>query len=175
MAEPLLEVRDLKKHFPVGASFLGKAQGWVKAVDGISFSIKNGETLGLVGESGCGKTTTAKLVLAAEEASAGTIEFEGRNLANLRGEELTDYRRRVQVVFQDPYSSLSPRMRVGDIIAEPIEAHEHVSRHDVRARAERLLELVGLRPDMARLFPHAFSGGQPQRLGIGPPLYPNHR
>ena len=175
MGEPLLEVRDLKKYFAVGHSMFGKAQGWVKAVDGISFTINSGETLGLVGESGCGKTTTAKLVLAAEEASAGAIEFEGRNLANLRGKELTDYRRRVQVVFQDPYSSLSPRMRVGDIIAEPIEAHEHVSRNDVRARVERLLELVGLRPDMARLFPHEFSGGQRQRLAIARALSTNAR
>jgi len=175
VSEPLLEVRDLKKHFAVGHSMFGKAQGWVKAVDGISFTINSGETLGLVGESGCGKTTTAKLVLAAEEASAGAIEFEGRNLANLRGKELTDYRRKVQVVFQDPYSSLSPRMRVGNIIAEPIEAHEHASRHDVRARVERLLELVGLRPDMARLFPHEFSGGQRQRLAIARALSTNAR
>jgi oligopeptide/dipeptide ABC transporter ATP-binding protein len=172
---PLLEVRDLKKHFAVGSSLLGRARGWVKAVDGISFTINSGETLGLVGESGCGKTTTAKLVLAAEEPTGGAIEFEGRNLAKLRGKELTDYRRLVQVVFQDPYSSLSPRMRVGDIIAEPIEAHEQVSRHDVRARVERLLDLVGLRPDMARLFPHEFSGGQRQRLAIARALSTNAR
>jgi oligopeptide/dipeptide ABC transporter ATP-binding protein len=166
MAEPLLEVRDLKKHFPVGASFLGKAQGWVKAVDGISFGIKRGETLGLVGESGCGKTTTAKLILAAEEPTGGAINFEGRNLVELNGTELRAYRKKVQVVFQDPYSSLSPRMRVGDIIAEPMEAHEPLSRPDMRSRVGELLELVGLRPDMARLFPHEFSGGQRQRLAI---------
>ena len=175
MSEPLLEVRDLKKHFAVGRSLLGKAQGWVKAVDGISFTINSGETLGLVGESGCGKTTTSKLVLAAEDASAGTIEFEGRNIASLHGRELMDYRRKVQVVFQDPYSSLSPRMRVGDIISEPIEAHEGLSRPEVKSRVRELLELVGLRPDMARLFPHEFSGGQRQRLAIARALSTNAR
>lgn len=166
MSEPLLQVRDLKKHFAVGSFLLGRVRGWVKAVDGLSFSIKKGETLGLVGESGCGKTTTSKLILAAEEPTAGAIEFEGRNIVNLHGKELMDHRRKVQVVFQDPYSSLSPRMRVGEIIGEPIEAHERVSAQEVRARVGALLELVGLRPDMARLFPHEFSGGQRQRLAI---------
>ena len=175
MSGPLLEVRDLKKHFAVGNSLLGRGQGWVKAVDGVSFTINSGETLGLVGESGCGKTTTAKLVLAAEAPTAGAIEFEGRNLAKLDGQELMNYRRKVQVVFQDPFSSLSPRMRVGDIIAEPIEAHEQASRQDVRARVQRLLELVGLRPDMARLFPHEFSGGQRQRVAIARALSTNAR
>jgi oligopeptide/dipeptide ABC transporter ATP-binding protein len=164
--EPLLEVRDLEKHFPVGGSLFGKTRGVVKAVDGISFTINAGETLGLVGESGCGKTTTAKLVLAAEEPTAGTIEFEGRPIAERSGADLQDYRRKVQVVFQDPYSSLSPRMRVGDIIAEPIKAHEGLSSAEARARVADLLELVGLRPDAARLFPHEFSGGQRQRLAI---------
>ena len=175
MGEPLLDVRDLRKHFPVGGSLLGRPQGWVKAVDGISFSINSGETLGLVGESGCGKTTTSKLILAAEEPTGGVIEFEGRDLAHLRGKELADYRRKVQVVFQDPYSSLSPRMRVGEIIGEPIETHERVSRAEVRSRVQELLELVGLRPDMARLFPHEFSGGQRQRLAIARALSTNAR
>jgi len=167
VAEPLLEVRDLKKHFALGGgSLLGGTRGWIKAVDGISFTVNRGETLGLVGESGCGKTTTAKLVLAAEAPTGGAIEFEGRDVATLRGPELIDYRRKVQVVFQDPYSSLSPRMRVGDIIGEPIVAHERRSRREVQSRVRELLELVGLRPDMARLFPHEFSGGQRQRLAI---------
>jgi oligopeptide/dipeptide ABC transporter ATP-binding protein len=175
VSERLLEVRDLKKHFPVGGSLVGGPRGWVKAVDGVSFAIDHGETLGVVGESGCGKTTTAKLVLAAERPTGGTIEFEGRSLADLRGEALADYRRKVQVVFQDPYSSLSPRMRVGDIIGEPIRAHERATRQAVRARVAELLELVGLRPDMARLFPHEFSGGQRQRLAIARALSTNAR
>jgi oligopeptide/dipeptide ABC transporter ATP-binding protein len=173
--EPLLEVRDLKKYFAVRSFLLSRRGGQVKAVDGVSFSINPGETLGLVGESGCGKSTTSKLILAAEEATAGSIAFEGRNLASLRGQELMDYRRQVQVVFQDPYSSLSPRMRVGDIIGEPIETHERVSRREMRARVGALLELVGLRADMARLFPHEFSGGQRQRLAIARALSTNAR
>jgi len=175
VSDRLLEVRDLKKHFPVGGSWLGGARGWVKAVDGVSFFINRGETLGVVGESGCGKTTTAKLVLAAEQPTAGTIEFEGRNLTDIRGDALADYRRKVQVVFQDPYSSLSPRMRVGDIIGEPIKAHEQMSRQAVHARVGDLLELVGLRADMGRLFPHEFSGGQRQRLAIARALSTNAR
>jgi oligopeptide transport system ATP-binding protein len=166
VGEPLLAVRDLKKHFAVGSSLWGRARGWVKAVDGVNFTINSSETLGLVGESGCGKTTTSKLILAAEEPTAGFIAFEGGKLANFSAKELMGYRRKVQVVFQDPYSSLSPRMRVGDIIGEPIVTHERLSRQEVRARVAELLELVGLRPDMARLFPHEFSGGQRQRLAI---------
>ncbi|MGH7389396.1 MAG: ABC transporter ATP-binding protein [Candidatus Rokuibacteriota bacterium] len=175
MGEPVLEVRDLKKHFPVGASLLGRPQGWVKAVDGISFTIGSGQTLGLVGESGCGKTTTSRLVLAAEEPTAGVIEFEGRNISQLGGKELMDYRKKVQVVFQDPYSSLSPRMRVGEIVGEPIETHERLSRRELQARVQELLALVGLRPDAARLFPHEFSGGQRQRLAIARALSTNAR
>jgi oligopeptide/dipeptide ABC transporter ATP-binding protein len=166
MAETLLEVRDLKKHFPVKGFGLWGKGGSVKAVDGVSFTVNQGETLGLVGESGCGKTTTSKLVLAAERATAGSIGFEGRDIAALSGRELRDYRRKVQVVFQDPYSSLSPRMRVGEIIGEPLNAHEAITRRDLEVRIGELLELVGLRRDMARLFPHEFSGGQRQRLAI---------
>ena len=166
MREPLLEVRDLKKHFAVGGTLLGRGRGWVKAVDGVNFTIHTSETLGLVGESGCGKTTTSKLILAAEEPTAGVIAFEGRDVVGFSAKELMDYRRKVQVVFQDPYSSLSPRMRVGDIIGEPIVTHERLSRQEVRGRVAELLELVGLRPDMARLCPHEFSGGQRQRLAI---------
>jgi len=175
VGEPLLQVRDLKKHFPVGNRLLGRERGWVKAVDGISFTINRGETLGLVGESGCGKTTTSKLILAAEAPTAGAIEFEGRDIASLHGQELMEYRRRVQVVFQDPFSSLSPRMRVGEIIGEPIEAHEKLLRRQVQSRVQELLELVGLRADMARLFPHEFSGGQRQRVAIARALSTNTR
>src|SRR6266436_5929701 len=175
MAEPLLEVRDLKKHFPVkGAGLFGRL-GSVKAVDGISFTVNRAETLGLVGESGCGKTTTSKLVLAAERPTAGVIEFEGQDIASLPDKRLRDYRRKVQVVFQDPYSSLSPRMRVGEIIAEPLHAHEPPSRQEVGSRVGELLELVGMRPDMARLFPHEFSGGQRQRIAIARALSTNAR
>ncbi len=175
MAEPLLQVRDLKKHFSVKGTGLWGSAGTVRAVDGISFKVNRGETLGLVGESGCGKTTTSKLVLAAERPTAGHIEFEGRDIATLPDRQLRDYRRKVQVVFQDPYSSLSPRMRVGEIIGEPLHAHEAISRRDMRARVAELFELVGLRPDMARLFPHEFSGGQRQRLAIARALSTNAR
>ena len=173
MPEPLLEIRDLKKHFPVGGSLPWRERAVVKAVDGVSFTINRGETLGLVGESGCGKTTTSKLVLAAERPTAGRIEFEGRDITDLPDRDLRDYRRKVQVVFQDPYSSLSPRMRVGEIISEPLHAHEAMSRQDIQARVTELLELVGMRPDMAQLFPHEFSGGQRQRLAIARALSTN--
>jgi oligopeptide/dipeptide ABC transporter ATP-binding protein len=175
VGEPLLEVQGLKKHFPVGRFLFGKVRGWVKAVDGIDFAIHAGKTLGVVGESGCGKTTTSKLILAAEEVTAGSIVFEGRDIIGLKGAELMDYRRKVQVVFQDPYSSLSPRLRVEEIIGEPIMTHEKVSRAVVRSRVGELLELVGLRPDMARLFPHEFSGGQRQRIAIARALSTNAR
>jgi oligopeptide/dipeptide ABC transporter ATP-binding protein len=175
MAEPLLEVRDLKKHFRVKGARLWNSPGSVKAVDGISFTVNRAETLGLVGESGCGKTTTSKLVLAAERPTSGVIAFEGQDIAAADDGELRDYRRKVQVVFQDPFSSLSPRMRVGEIIAEPLQAHEDISRQALQERVSELFELVGLRPDMARLFPHEFSGGQRQRLAIARALSTNAR
>jgi len=175
MPDPLLDVRDLKKHFPVKGGGLFGGHRQVKAVDGISFTLNRGETLGLVGESGCGKTTTSKLVLAAERPTAGSIDFEGADIAALRDRQLRDYRRKVQVVFQDPYSSLSPRMRVGEIIAEPLHAHEAMSRQEIRSRVGELLELVGLRPDMEQLFPHEFSGGQRQRVAIARALSTNAR
>ena len=166
MSRPVLEVRGLKKHFPGRQGLLGRAAGVVKAVDGVDFAIQPGETLGLIGESGCGKTTTSKLILLQEAPTEGSIAFEGHDVAGLRGPELMAYRRAVQVVFQDPFSSLSPRMRVADIIAEPLEIHTDLSRAAIRERVGAVLELVGLARDMAPLFPHEFSGGQRQRIAI---------
>ncbi len=167
MAEMLLQAHGLKKYFPVTSGLVfGRVQGWVKAVDGVNFSIGRGETLGLVGESGCGKTTTGKLILRQEEATAGSIEFNGRDIGTLQKKDLMAYRKSVQVVFQDPYSSLSPRMRIGDILAEPLEIHTSLSRQGIRTRVGEILELVSLPPDATRLFPHEFSGGQRQRIAI---------
>jgi oligopeptide transport system ATP-binding protein len=167
VAETLLETHDLQKYFPVTSGLLlGRVKAWVKAVDGISFYVAEGETLGVVGESGCGKTTTAKLVMAQEAATGGTIEFRGQDVTKLRKNDLMEYRKSVQIVFQDPFSSLSPRMRVGDIIGEPLEVHTNLSKQGVKNRVGEVLELVGLPAEDARLFPHEFSGGQRQRIAI---------
>jgi oligopeptide transport system ATP-binding protein len=166
MSSPVLEVRGLTKHFPARQRLLERRTTWVKAVDGVDFAIHPGETLGLIGESGCGKTTTAKLILLQETPTGGTIAFEGRDIARFAGAELMGYRRAVQVVFQDPFSSLSPRMRVEDIIAEPLEIHTRLSRAAIRDRVGEVLQLVGLEADVAPLFPHEFSGGQRQRIAI---------
>jgi oligopeptide transport system ATP-binding protein len=156
----LLEVRDLVKHFHVG-------RGIVKAVDGVSFSIERGETLGLVGESGCGKTTTGRCILQLERPTSGTVHFEGRDLTRLNQTELRAVRRKMQVIFQDPYSSLNPRMTVGQIIAEPLSVHGIVTGAAAReARVKDLLHRVGLLPQHARRYPHEMSGGQRQRVGI---------
>ncbi len=165
---PILEVRDLYKHFPVTQGIVRqRVVGLVKAVDGISFTIDRGETLGLVGESGCGKTTTGRCILQLESPTAGTIRFEGRDLTTLTPRELRAVRRRLQVVFQDPYSSLNPRMTVGQIIAEPMRVHGLArSAADARRQVADLLAEVGLPPAMARRYPHEMSGGQRQRVGI---------
>jgi oligopeptide/dipeptide ABC transporter ATP-binding protein len=165
---PLLEVNGLTKHFPAGRGRLGgrRQRGWVRAVDGVSFSIAPGETFGLVGESGCGKSTIAKLILRLEEPTAGTLRFDGADITRMTGRSLLGYRRAVQAVFQDPYSSLSPRMRVRDIVGEGLEIHTSMTRAQITARVHEVLELVGMRPDHARLFPHEFSGGQRQRIAI---------
>ncbi len=167
MSDILLEIRDLKKHFPVTKGLLFQETiGLVKAVDGVSYAIGVGETLGLVGESGCGKTTTMKMILMLERPTAGAIIFRGKDIQELGGKGLQAYRKGVQAVFQDPYSSLNPRMRVGDIIAEPLVVNESLPKATVRERVQELLSLVGLRPISSDLFPHEFSGGQRQRIAI---------
>ena len=167
MSAPLLEVRDLHKHFPVrrGLPLLGARQQ-VHAVDGVSFAIGRGETFGIVGESGCGKTTLSRVILLLEAATAGEMRFDGRNVAGIGGTALQDYRRAVQAVFQDPTSALSPRMRVGDIVGEPMRATGAASGGERRAEVERLLRVVGLRDNAAASYPHEFSGGQRQRIAI---------
>ena len=163
----VLEARDLKKHFPVTKGVLiSKTTGWIKAVDGISFSIQPGETLGIVGESGCGKSTTAKMLLMLEEPTEGSILFQGSDISQADAEARREYRSSVQAVFQDPWSSLNPRMRVRDLIAEPMIINLDISKSEVHDRVEKLLSDVGLNPYHANLYPHEFSGGQRQRLAI---------
>jgi oligopeptide transport system ATP-binding protein len=162
----LLEAQNLTKHFPLRRGLFGSDPGAVRAVDGVNFTVDAGRTLGVVGESGCGKSTTAKLVLKLEEPTAGEIRFEGRALQTLDAAGLRQYRRSVQAVFQDPFASLNPRMRVGAIIAEPLVTNEPIAGAEVRKRVARLLDLVGLPARSADLFPHEFSGGQRQRIAI---------
>lgn len=163
---PLLEVRDLRKHYPVRGGVFGGKIGAVRAVDGVSFTLREGETLGLVGESGCGKSTLGRAIVRLEEPTSGRIDFEGTDLAGLTGEALFRLRRELQVIFQDPYSSLNPRMTVGEIVREPLLVHRIGSKEEQRARVRELFETVGLRPDMLDRYPHEFSGGQRQRIGI---------
>ncbi|QES43628.1 peptide ABC transporter ATP-binding protein [Streptomyces venezuelae] len=166
--EPILQVRNLVKHFPLTQGILIKKQiGAVKAVDGISFDLYQGETLGIVGESGCGKSTVAKLLMTLERATAGEVFYKGQDITKLSGRALKAVRRNIQMVFQDPYTSLNPRMTVGDIIGEPFEIHPEVApKGSRRQKVRELLDVVGLNPEYINRYPHQFSGGQRQRIGI---------
>jgi oligopeptide transport system ATP-binding protein len=168
VAEPILQVTDLVKHFPVRTGVLFKRTiGQVRAVDGVSFDLNRGETLGVVGESGCGKSTLAQVLMRLEPPTSGTATFEGRDMFAMRGAELRRLRRDVQIVLQDPYTSLNPRMTVGDIVGEPFEIHSDVAPRGSRAaRVRELLDVVGLNPEHISRYPHQFSGGQRQRIGI---------
>jgi oligopeptide transport system ATP-binding protein len=166
-AETLLEVLDLKRYYPLTSGFFGRLVGQVKAVDGVSFAIRQGETLGLVGESGCGKTTIGRCVLQLDRPTSGEVRFEGQDLVKIRDRDLRPLRRRIQIIFQDPYSSLNPRMTVGQILSEPLRVHRLVAGHrECQDQVEGLLTIVGLNPAFARRYPHEFSGGQRQRIGI---------
>jgi oligopeptide transport system ATP-binding protein len=162
----LLKVDGLKKYFPITRGVIRRHVGNIKAVDGLSFEIYRGETLGLVGESGCGKTTTGRTILRLYEATAGEISLDGTDLARLRGKELRRMRRRMQMIFQDPYASLNPRMTVGGLVSAPLKIHRVMRGKEAAERAEELLELVGMNPCFISRYPHEFSGGQRQRIGI---------
>ncbi len=169
----LLEIHDLKKHFPVGEGFFSRHKEAVKAVDGVSLTVEEGETLGIVGESGCGKSTLGRTILRLIEPTSGEIFFQGKNLLGLSQRELRDTRRQMQIIFQDPYASLNPRMRVGDIVGEGLEIHKLARGKAKRERVMELLHQVGLREDHYGRYPHEFSGGQRQRIGIARALAVN--
>ena len=164
--EVLLRVEELKMHFPIYRGVFQRQVGAVRAVDGVSFDVKRGETLGLVGESGCGKSTTGRTILQLYKPTAGGVHFEGKDLVNLKGEEMRLMRRKMQMIFQDPYASLNPRMTVGQLVGEPLQVHNVATGAEINERVAHLLELVNLNPAFATRYPHEFSGGQRQRIGV---------
>ena len=164
--QPILEVRELKKYFPIKKGLLSRTVGHVKALDGISFDVRKGEVLGLVGESGCGKTTAGRCILQLTPPTSGSVKFEGQELVGLSRGELRPLRRRMQIVFQDPYSSLNPRLTVGSMLREALTIHKLARGRAADDRVAELLTLVGLSPSHAARYPHEFSGGQRQRIGI---------
>ena len=165
--EVILQAENLVKHYPIKAGVLRRTVGHVKALDGVSFELYKGETLGIVGESGCGKSTLARMLMRLEEPTAGKLTFDGVDVYSQKGGAMRRLRRDIQIVFQDPYTSLNPRMTVGDIVGEPFEIHTDVlTKRDRRQRVQQLLELVGLNPEHIHRYPHQFSGGQRQRIGI---------
>ena len=166
MAEPLVEIRDLVKEFPVKGGILHRQVGTVNAVAGVDLDIGRGETIGLVGESGCGKTTLGRLLVRLIEPTSGTIKFDGEDITHVKGKKLKPFRKRMQIIFQDPYSSLDPRAQVGESIADGLRLHGVGDKDERHERVKRMLDLVGLRAAHAGRFPHEFSGGQRQRIGI---------